>query len=206
MNRTKPYSPLLSLPIILLFSGLSWKPVSAAYLTFKPRLPVLLSSRVVTNRSFLYKNVLSYCSPCYFSRVVTNKSILYKNALFFSSPCYFSASNGYVHCCNSYPDPRLNGTSFINLSVAYAYCTSVYDSTSHCHVNKLIRYKNALSYCTTCYFSASYGYVHLYNSYQDPPLNWLIFSNLPDTSAYCTSVYSLNKLIRYKNALYYCTT
>ena len=113
---------------------------------------------------------------------------------------------GYVHFCNSYPDPRLNGTSFINLSFAYAYCTSVYDSTSHCHVNKLIRYKNALSYCTTCYFSASYGDVHLYNSFPDPPLNWTIFSNLPDTSAYCTSVYSLNKLIRYKNALYYCTT
>ena len=112
------------------------------------------------------------------SRVVTNKSILYKNALFYCSPWYFSASQGYIHLCNSYPDPLLNWTSLINLSVAYVYCTSVYVSASHCHVNKLIRYKNALSYCTPCYFSASHGYVHLYNSYPDPPLNWTIFINL----------------------------
>ena len=123
------------------------------------------------------------------SRVVTNKSILYKNTLFYCSPCYFSASHGYVHLCNSYPDPLLNWISFINLSVAYVYCTSVYDSASHCHVNKLIRYKNALSYCTTCYFSASHGYVHLYNSYPGPLLNWTNFFNLSDTSAYCSPAY-----------------
>ena len=70
---------------MLLFSGLSWNPVPAAYLTVKPRLPVLLSSRVVTNQSFLYKNALSYCSPC-----------------------YFSASHGYVYLYNSYPATPLN--------------------------------------------------------------------------------------------------
>ena len=43
-------------------------------------------------------------------RLLSNKSILYKNALFYCSPCYFSASHGYVHLYNSYPDPRLNCT------------------------------------------------------------------------------------------------
>ena len=139
------------------------------------------------------------------SRVVTNKSTLYKNALFYCSPCYFSASQGYVHLYNSYPDPLLNWTTFINLSVASVYCTPVYVSASHCHVNKSIRYKHALVYCTRCYFPASHGYVYLYNSYPDPPLNWTIFINLLVASVYCTSFYSsashsrVNKSIRYKN-------
>ena len=92
--------------------------------------------------------------------------------------CYCYASHGYVHLYYSYPDPPVNWTS-------------VYDPASHCHVNKLIRYKIALCYCTTCYRSAFHGYVHLYNSYPDPPVNWTILFNLVVTSAHSTSLVTL---------------
>ena len=58
---------------------------------------------------------------------------------------------------------------------------------------------------------ASHGYVHLYNSYPGPPVNWTIIFNLWVTSGHYTTDYVLrshshvNKLIRYKNVLPYCT-
>ena len=242
---------------MLLFSGLSWNPVPAAYLTVKPRLLVLLSSRVVTNQSFLYKNALSYCSPCYFSAshgnvylyssypatplnrtvfrktylspnyrlnrlppvplsswVVINISILYKNALFYCTPCYFSPSHSYVYIYNSYPVPTLNWNFFRKTYLTLNYRPDRLQPvplSSRVVTNKSILYKNALFYCSPCYFSASHDYVHLYNSYPDPPLNWTIFINLSVASVYFTSVYvsashsHVNKAIRYKNALFYCT-
>ena len=221
---------------MLLISGLSWKPVPAAYLTVKHHLPVLLYSRVVANQSFLYKNAIYCCTPCFFSashsysnlfnsypaspldrsvlkktylssnyrldrylplplasllsfayvcctpvydpspRCLVNKLIRNKIALYYSKTCYCycSASHGYVHLYNLYPDLPI-------------YWTLVHDPSSQPHVNKLIRNEIALCYCKTFYCSAFLGYVHLYNPYPDPPVKWTFSLNFADTSTHCTS-------------------
>ena len=183
---------------MLLLSGLSWNPVPAADLTIKHRLPVLLSSRVAANQSFLYKNA-NYCCP----------------------PCFSSASHGYVNLYNSYPaspfdrsalkktflssNYRLNrypplplsSRVVLNISILYKYVPRY--CYVHCHVIKIIRNKIAPYYCTMCYCYASHGYVHLYYSYPDPPVNW---TSVYDPASHC----HVNKLIRNKIALCYCTT
>ena len=64
------------------------------------------------------------------SRVMTNQSILYKCAFFYCTLCHSSAINGYVYSYNSYSVPPINRTDFrsTNLSAASAYCTSGYFS------------------------------------------------------------------------------
>ena len=125
---------------MLLFSGLSWKPVPAVYLTVKP---VLLSSRVVTNQSFLYKNALSYCSPC-----------------------YFSASHGYVYLYNSYPATPLNRsvlTKKTYLSPSYRLNRfPPLPLSSRVVINISILYKNVPFYCPPRYFSPSPGFSATY--------------------------------------------
>ena len=260
---------------MLLISGLSWKPVPAAYLPVKHHLPVLLYSRVGANQSLLYKNACYYCTPCLLSashsysilfisypaspldrsvlkktylssdyrldrylplplgsllsfayvcctpvndqspRCLVNKLIRNKIALYYSKTCYCycSASHGYVHLYNLYPDLPI-------------YWTLVHDPSSQPHVNKLIRNEITLCYCNTHYGSAFQGYVHFYNSYPDPPrrltfsLNYCsasygyvhLHNSYPDPPVDWTSVDDLlshrhvNKLIRNKMALCHCTT
>ena len=194
----------------------------------------------MTNQSILFKIALSYFSPGYFSAhhgyayffalrilvlfficVATNQSILFKIALSVFSPCYFSAPHGYAYFFNSYPVTPLIRTAFKKSYLSPNYRLNrlppvPLSSQAETYLfirllsNKLILYKNALFYCPTGYFSAS-GYVHLYNPYPDPRLNYTNYIYLLASSVYCKSVYvsathiRAKKAIRYKNALCYCT-
>ena len=117
---------------------------------------------------------------------------MYKNAPFYCTPCYFSPSHGYVYIYNSYPVPSLNWNFFRRTYLTLNYRpdrSQPVPLSSRVVTNKSILYKNAFFYCSPCYFSASHGYVHLYNSYPDPRLNWTIFINLSVASVYCKSAY-----------------
>ena len=179
---------------MLLFSGLSWNPGPAVYLSVKPSLLVLLPSRVVTNQSILYKKAFSYCSPS-----------------------YFSACHGHIYLYNSYSDTPLNRTVFKKTYPSPNYRLNRFPHvppSSRVVINISFLYINAPFYCTSCYFSPSHGYVYIYNSYPAPTLNWNFFRKTCLTLIYrpdriqplpLSSRVVTNKSILYKNALFYCS-